>query len=193
MSDVLCVQWTIIARTAPQPWLGCSRCGGPRRFRSSDRIRVNANGKRVDAWLIYRCTDCDSTWNRPILERRPVRTIDPGYLVSLHASDPVLTRRLAFDVEDLRRSAGRIEEFNDALVVKSVQLEGTMLARRLEILCSVPEPVGLRLDRLLASELRLSRSRIRRLAESGDLVVFPSASSLRRPVRDGMRLVLGRL
>jgi hypothetical protein len=63
----------------------------------------------------------------------------------------------------------------------------------LEILCSVPEPVGLRVDRLLANELRLSRSRIRRLAEAGDLVVFPSLSSLQRPVRDGMRLVLGRV
>lgn len=193
MSEVIRVQWTIIARTAPQPWLSCGRCGEPRLFRSSDKIRVNANGKRVDAWLIYKCTDCGSTWNRPILERRPVRTIDPGFLMSLHASAPELTRRLAFDVEDLRRSAGRIEEFDDALVVRNVQFEGTMPARRLEILCSVPEPVGLRLDRLLANELRLSRSRIRRLAEAGDLFVFPSASSVRRPVRDGMRLTFGRL
>jgi len=193
MSDVLRVQWTIIARTAPQPWLTCGRCGETRRFRSSDKIRVNANGKRVDAWLIYKCTDCGSTWNRPVLERRPVRTIDPGFLTALHTSEPMLTRRLAFDVESLRRSAGRVEEFDDAIVVKSVPSKSTMPARRLEILCSVPEPVGLRVDRLIANELRLSRSRIQRLAEAGDLVVFPSVSSLRRPVRDGMRLVLGRL
>lgn len=193
MSDVLRVQWTIVARTAPQPWLTCSRCRETRRFRSSDKIRVNANGRRVDAWLIYKCTECAGTWNRPILERRPVRTIDPGFLTALRASEPVLTRKLAFDVEDLRRRAGRVEEFDDALVVESVLSESTMPARRLEILCSVPEPVGLRVDRLLATELRLSRSRIQRLAEAGDLVVFPSAALLRRPVRDGMRLVLGRL
>ncbi len=192
MSDVLRVQWTILARTAPQPWLTCSRCGKTRRFRSGDKIRVNANGKRVDAWLIYKCTtDCGSTWDRPILERRPVRTIDPDFLMSLHTSESMLTRRLAFDVESLRRSAGRVEEFDDALVVKSVQLESAMPVQRFEILCSVPEPVGLRVDRLLANELRLSRSRIQRLSEAGDLVVFPSVSSLRRPVRDGMRLVLG--
>jgi len=191
MSDVLRVQWTIIAQTAPQPWLPCRRCGGTRRFRSSDKIRVNANGRRVDAWLIYKCTACGDTWNRPILERRPVRTIDPDFLTALHTSEPVLTRRLAFDVESLRCSAGRVEQFDDAVVVKSVPLDGTLPGRRLEILCSVPEPVGLRVDRLLASELRLSRSRIHRLAEAGDLVVFPSVSSLRRPVREGMRLVLG--
>ena len=42
-------------------------------------------------------------------------------------------------------------------------------------------------------EQRLSRSRIRRLAEAGNLVVVPSLSSLQRPVRDGMRLVLDRV
>jgi hypothetical protein len=191
MFDVLRIQWTIIARTAPQPWLACRRCGETRRFRSSDRIRVNANGKRVDAWLIYKCTACGDTWNRPILERRPVRTIDPDFLMALHVSEPTLTRKLAFDVEGLRQRAGCVETFDDALVVKSMPLECTLPARRLDILCSVPEPVGLRVDRLLANELRLSRSRIQRLAETGDLVVLPSESSLRRPVREGMRLVLG--
>ena len=190
MSDVLRVQWTIIPRTPPQPWLACSRCGEARRFRSSDKIRVNANGKRVDAWLIYKCTACGGTWNRPILERRPVRTIEPGFLMSLNTSESLLTRRLAFDVEELRRRAGRVEEFDDAQVTGNVLSEGTTPARRLEILCSVPEPVGLRVDRLLAKELHLSRTRIRQLAKTGDLVAFPQGSNLRRPVRDGMRLAI---
>lgn len=190
MSDVLRVQWTIIPRTAPQPWLACSRCGEAKRFRSSDKIRVNANGKRVDAWLIYKCTGCGSTWNRPILERRPVRAIEPDLLMALHTSEPALTRRLAFDVEGLRRSAGRVEEFDDALMTKSVLSESTVPARQLEVLCSVPEPVGLRVDRLLANELQLSRTRIQRLAKAGGLVAFPQGSHLRRTVRDGMRLVL---
>jgi hypothetical protein len=190
MSDVLRVQWTIIPRTAPQPWLSCSRCGEPKPFRSSDKIRVNANGKRVDAWLIYKCTGCGSTWNRPILERRAVRTIEPDLLMLLHTSASALTRRLAFDVEALRRSAGRVEEFDDALVTKTVLSESTMPARRLEILCAVPEPVGLRVDRLLTNELQLPRSRIQSLAKAGDLVAFPQGLHVRRPVRDGMRLVI---
>src|SRR5690349_23513538 len=130
MSDVLRVQWTIIPRTAPQPWLSCSRCGEPKPFRSSDKIRVNANGKRVDAWLIYKCIGCGSSWNRPILERRPVRTIEPDLLTSLHTSEATLVRRLAFDVDGLRRSAGRVEEFDDALVIKTVLSDSPMPRRR---------------------------------------------------------------
>ena len=65
-----------------------------------------------------------------------------------------------------------------------------MSARQLEILCAVPEPVGLRADRLLANELGLSRSCIQRLEGGGALVAFPQGSRLRRAVRDGMRLLV---
>jgi hypothetical protein len=190
MSDVLRVQWTIIPRTAPQPWLNCNRCGGVRRFRTSDKIRVNANGKRLDAWLIYRCISCDNTWNRPILERQHVQTIDPEFLMSLRANEPALARRLASDVEELKRRAARVEAFDDVLVIRKVLLENTLPLRRLEILCAVPQPTALRVDRLLAAELHWSRSRIQRMESAGELVVLPAGSRLRRAVRDGTRLVI---
>ena len=190
MSDTLHVQWTIVPRMAPQPWLNCNRCGGLKRFRSSEKIRVNANGKRIDAWLIYKCTSCDRTWNRPILERRHVRTIDRRFLMSLHANEPRLARRLAFDAEDLRRRAGHVEEF-DNVVLKDVLSESIMPIRRLEILCTVPEPTRLRVDRLLATELHLSRSRIQSLERTGELIVFNDGSRvLRKAVRDGPCLTI---
>jgi hypothetical protein len=191
MSDTLRVQWTIVSQMAPQPWLNCNRCGGLKRFRSSEKIRVNANGKRLDAWLIYKCTSCDSTWNRRILERRQVQTIDPLFLMSLRANEPSLARRLAFDAQGLRRQAGHVEEFDTAVVLKNVLSEGIMPIRRLEILCTVPEQTGLRVDRLLAAELHLSRSRVQSLEKTGDLTVVNEGSrALRKPVRDGLRLTI---
>jgi hypothetical protein len=120
MSDVLRVQWTIIPGSAPELWLNCNRCRGTTRFRTSGKIRVNANGKRVDAWLIYKCTSCDNTWNRPVLERRHLSTIDPQLLASLQANDPDLSRQLAF--EKLRRKL-KVEHFDDATVRKEVVSE----------------------------------------------------------------------
>jgi hypothetical protein len=190
MSDTLRVQWTIVPQIAPQPWLNCNRCGSLKRSRSSEKIRVNANGKRIDAWLIYKCTSCDRTWNRPILERRHVRTIDRLFLMSLHANEPRLARRLAFDAEDLRHRARHVEEF-DNVVLKDVLSESIMPIRRLEILCAVPKPTGLRVDRLLATELHLSRSRIQSLERTGELIVFNDGSRvLRKAVRDGPCLTI---
>jgi hypothetical protein len=153
------------------------------RFRASGKIRVNANGKRLDAWLIYKCTSCDNTWNRPILERRHVSTIEPPLLASLQANDPALSRRLAF--ETLRRKV-KVEHFDDATVRKEVVSESARPACRLEILCVVPAATGLRVDRLLSTELRLSRSRIQNMQNAGHLAACPDG--LRRPLRNGLRV-----
>jgi hypothetical protein len=183
MSDVLRVQWTIIPAIAPEPWLNCNRCRGTTRFRTSGKIRVNANGKRLDAWLIYRCTSCDNTWNRPILERRPVSTIDPHLLASLQANDPDLSRQLAF--EKVRRTL-KMEHVDDATVRKAVVSESARPACRLEIVCVVPETTGLRVDRLLSTELHLSRGRIQSMQNAGHLEASPAG--LRRPLRNGLEV-----
>jgi hypothetical protein len=185
MSDVLRVQWTIIPGSAPEPWLNCNGCRGTTRFRTSGKIRVNANGKRVDAWLIYKCTLCDNTWNRPVLERRHVSTIDPHLLASLQTNDPDLSRRLAFETLP---SKLKVEHFDDATVRKEVVSGSARPADRLEIVCVVPETTGLRVDRLLSTELRLSRSRIRNMQKAGHLAACPYG--LRRPLRNGMQVII---
>ena len=48
------------------------RCGGggkKQEFVNSGKFRVNANGKSVDVWLIYRCKKCKHSWNLTIYER----------------------------------------------------------------------------------------------------------------------------
>ena len=99
--SVLCVRWTVATVVAPQPWLACSRCGSARPFVSSGKFRVNASGRTLDAWLVYKCSACAATWNRPVIERRKVRDIDPRMLEALQANDPGWERRVAFDVEDV--------------------------------------------------------------------------------------------
>lgn len=190
MSNILRVQWTIVPRTEPQPWLHCSRCRGPRCFRSSGKVRVNANGRRIDAWLIYRCLACDGTWNRPIVERREVAALDRQFLLSLQANDPDLVAALAFDVAGLKRWTGHVQEFDDVLVTRRVLAESVRPVALLEIECVVPQPIGLRVDRLLASELRLSRSAIQRLAKAAQIRTVPPGFDLRRPLRDGLLLIV---
>ena len=105
----------------------------------------------------------------------------------MQANDPDLVRSLAFDIAGLKRWTGHVQEFNDVVVVKRVFSESPRPASLLEIECRVPQPIGLRADRLLASELQLSRSSIRRLA----ILTAPPGVELRRPLRDGMRFIIG--
>ena len=135
----------------------------------------------------YRCVVCDGTWNRPIVERRAVSALDRKVLLSLQANDPDLVRSLPFDIAGLKRWTWHVREFNDVAVVKRVFSESRRPASLLEIECRVPQPIGLRADRLLASELQLSRSSIRRLA----ILTAPLGVEPRRPLRDGTRFIIG--
>ena len=191
MSDTLRVLWTLVPQRAPQPWLPCSRCDDARPFESSQSFRVNANGKRLDAWLIYNCAACGNTWNRPLLKRQPVRSIDPELLAGLRANDPKLATCLAFDVGDLRPRLGRIEEFPDVLVRKEVLFQGGKEPQRLEITFVLAAPVGLRLDRMLAAELGLTRNRLQSLKEEGLFAVSTRGNRwLRKAPQDGLRLTI---
>lgn len=48
----------------------CSKCGKKKRFINTGKFRVNANGRRVDVWLIYQCEKCRKTWNLTVYERK---------------------------------------------------------------------------------------------------------------------------
>ena len=187
MSRTLRVRWTIAPAIAPRPLINCNRCGSVRPYQCSEKFRVNANGKRIDAWLIYRCADCDNSWNFTILERRSRRDIEPALLAALESNDPVLVRRFAFDTAALLSRAGRIEELPDVTIQKE-PLDGgpegvTVLRLELQLGGTTP----LRLDRLLAGELELSRSRLQTLEDRERLTVEPDgARALRKPIRNGL-------
>ena len=78
MSDCLRVRWTIVPRDCPRPVLACPTCGGDRPYHPSGKLRLNANGKRLDVWLIYKCDECDRTWNRPLLDVEAMKVVHPG-------------------------------------------------------------------------------------------------------------------
>lgn len=184
MSDRLFVRWTVVPRDPPNPVFACPTCGGDRPFHPSDKIRLNANGKRLDAWLIYKCEACDRTWNRPIVERRLAADIPPADLAALRSGDPAFARRLAFDLAALRRKTEEIVQSDNLEIGKTI-IAGAADTADVEITLVAPYPVGLRLDRLLAAELGLSRSRIAALADTGRLDVAGGGNAMRRPPRDG--------
>lgn len=191
MCDILRVQWTVIPRIAPQPWIACSGCGGLKPFQSSGKIRLNANGKKLDAWLIYKCSTCDKTWNRSIFERRSVRDISPASFKALRSNDPEWIRTKAFDIDALRRDAHRIDEFGDVDVHKSALSKDGADWKTLEIELVVPLRTSMRLDRLLAAELSISRSRLQVLRDGERLRTDPDhKGALRRRIKHGSRITL---
>jgi hypothetical protein len=190
MCNALRVRWTIIPQKAPQPWIACSGCGGLRAFQSSGKIRLNANGRKLDAWLIYKCLTCEKTWNRPIFERQTIRDIDPVVLEALQSNDPQWIGKETFNLEALKRKSQRVDEFSQVAIDKGI-LHETRNWTTLAIELMVPLPASTRLDRLLASELRVSRARLQTLHDAGALRTNSDrADILRRRIKTGTQVTL---
>jgi hypothetical protein len=172
-----CVTWRILPLRTPHVVRACPRCGVPRAFVSSDRFRVNASGRKLDVWLIYRCEACEFTWNLTVVERATPEAIGAARLAAYHHNDAARAWSCAFDTTLLRRAGARLEPATPVRVER-----GAVPAGRAVLRLELPYPVQIRLDRLVAQELCVSRSR---LPDRVDAV-----PALRRPVSDGQLVLL---
>jgi hypothetical protein len=164
--------WRVVPAATPRVLRPCPRCGGPRPFASSERFRVNASGRKLDVWLIYRCAVCSFTWNLTVVERTTPQDIGAARLEAFLRNDLAVAWSCAFDRTLLRRAGARVELSTPARVERDALPSGRTTLR-----FALPFPLQLRLDRLLAQELGVPRSRLPGLVEP--------ARTLRRPVFDG--------
>lgn len=158
----------LVAIETPVVVRRCPGCDVQRKFRSSERFRVNAQKKKLDVWLIYRCEVCSATYNATVIERANPRTICPERLHRFHTNDPETAREVAFEhpqAEPVQyRMEGQLE-----LVAGMVQLE-------------LRGPIDVRLDRLLAHALGVSRSMAAQWVDD--------RRALRKRAKDGQRIEL---
>ncbi len=181
--------WRILPDSAPDLSRLCGRCRGARAFLCTDKFRVNANGKRLDAWLIYRCTVCHKTWNRPILERVPRGQVSLRLLEGLQNNDPNLVFKIALDRAAPQHNGEEASYRIECSRERGHEAEGGWVRIRLEL----PHPFRIRLEKLLARELGVSRSRLKGWEERGQLTVSPPGRNpLRKTARDGQIIELAK-
>lgn len=187
MSEILRVTWRITPLHPPRPRRNCGSCNATTSFISSGRFRTNAQKKRMDVWLIYRCAICDGTWNMPILERSPIAGIAPEQLHAFMHNDPAVAARHAFDLALLARHSDRIDQDAAATIEKQEQVGDLAQAAGAEIVLVLGLPCRLRLDGLLARELGVTRSALLTAYEAG-VIALASPKALRAPAFDGQRI-----
>jgi hypothetical protein len=177
-----CERWRIRPLELPRPWRYCASCATARVFVCSERFRVNANKKSLDVWLNYRCESCDDVWKFPLFERRTVNEIG-AMLEAFARHDREIVWKYAFDIARLRPHVIKVD--TDA----RVEVERTASACACADCCihfDVQFPCDIRLDRLLAGELNISRSALERSVSP------EQRDALRKRVRDGQVYMLSK-
>ncbi|WP_422377425.1 DUF1062 domain-containing protein [Roseibium sp.] len=181
MSFLFKVEWTICCTASPTIIRPCGRCGQAVPFQSTGKFRLNANGSKLDAWLIYSCTNCGKTWNRTVFARKPVAIVPMKDLAALQYNDPVFAEQLA---RAPLKTAGGLEKPASGFTLISRRLTCAENANGSGLLILRNPDLGrIRLDQVLARGLKTNRKEVARLIETGLVrVQSQSKKAIRRPV-----------
>lgn len=95
--------WEIKVKNTPALKRKCNHCNSDR-FYCSHKFRMNAQKRDIDVWLIYRCKECDSTYNLTILSRTKPELVKKDLFLKFSGNDEELAREYAFSAEIMRKN-----------------------------------------------------------------------------------------
>lgn len=96
-------RWEIEVKNTPTLKRKCNRCNS-NRFYCSNKFRINAQKKNLDVWLIYRCVECDSTYNLTILSRTKPDRIKEDMFLKFAENDESTAWKYAFSSETAQKN-----------------------------------------------------------------------------------------
>jgi hypothetical protein len=159
------VTWRLRPTGLPRLRGRCAICAAPSTFDPTGRFRVNANGKTIDVWLLLRCQACGQARKAAVVERTPVRSIDPALLRRYHDNDPELVAE-ALLAAPLRRRDRLTVDWEGAWVLDADPIPRSP-GRPVTIHVELTAPVPVRPLRLVATGLGISRAAAERLRADG--------------------------
>ncbi|WP_096272038.1 DUF1062 domain-containing protein [Paucisalibacillus globulus] len=167
------ITYEIIAQETPKVIRNCRNCKGSTEYYCSDKFRVNANQKLVDIWLIYKCVHCENTWNYPIFSRVHVNKIDSKLLQKYMNNDKETIWHHAFQTSKLQKLCDAV---NQEIHYEIKKDKFHLVSNEVTIHINCKYEFGLRIDKLLAEILGISRSQVKKYAKAGMLLLSPGVS-----------------
>lgn len=150
----------------------CARCGCKQTFSCKDHFRVNANGSRLDIWLIYGCKKCGYTYNLPIYERiSPVKIPEQEYYKFLSNEKQKIyeigTDKNIF-IKNKTEIAWDLSMYEIVPITKNIlEWEKDNVIVRLYN----PYDIPIRKDKVLGSIFQITRKEAKKLLNNGHLSV----------------------
>jgi hypothetical protein len=160
--------WVVKELGLPAIVKACVSCRS-KRHHPTGKFRVNANGKRLDVWMLICCELCGRTSKIPVHERIHVRALEHERLLMFENNGPAMVRRLALDAALAGKTAYRLDwsgtwELETDLPFYDIESDDP---QSLEVVIRFELPAPIRVERLLTAGFGMSRSAVRGLVDSG--------------------------
>ncbi|MBX9035315.1 DUF1062 domain-containing protein [Gordonibacter massiliensis (ex Traore et al. 2017)] len=179
------IAWHVAPAEAPAALRPCGKCGADAAFLSTGAFRVNAQKKRLDVWLIYRCATCGAVWNCSVVSRARPGSVDGEELDRFLGNDVRLALRCSLDAGLLKRNGARRGPVSFTVEGPvpddgedcRVEIDGGSLA-------------GVRLAEVLRKKLVVSRSELEHLAEAGRVSTVDGTDVLAAKLRPHQAVIV---
>ena len=163
----------------------CRKCSKKAEFVSSEQFRINAQRRYLDIWLIYKCQDCDATWNAAIYSRVSPGALPAGQLDCFHGNDKMLARQYAMNADFLCRNGAEaglpVYSISGACFSPEEEVE-------LEIKCEYSLPV--KVSSLIREKLHLSQKEYSVLVNNGKIKSAANQDLRKCRLNNGIRLYI---
>ena len=182
MSYLKTIEYRILPQHAYKIQRNCSGCKGKSDYINTGNFRVNANGSRIDVWLIYQCEKCRHTYNLTVYERvKPTDIPEESYrrflandeelALAYGMNKALLAKNKAFiSDEDMEYELQKVTPDEELLHNGSYNLQEDDNAG-LQIILQNPYEIKMRSDKLVSEILQISRSRAKKMLDDGSVKI----------------------
>lgn len=163
----------------------CAGCGRKEHFINTGRFRVNANGNRLDVWLIYQCEKCKHTLNLSIYERVDRRKIPTDEYQLFLKNDEALAEQYGMDRMFFQRNRAEVDWENVSFSVKAIQNDKAVAEEQEQseihvestgytgktIIIHNPHGLHIRPEKLAGMIMNLSRSTVKKMIDRKEIIL----------------------
>ncbi len=172
MSYLKKIEYEIVLKDSFRVIRNCPKCGKKTYFKNTKKFRINANGNKLDIWLIYQCEECKHTLNLAIYERQKVSSITKEEYQRFLDNDEQFAQMHGKNVQLFRKNKAAIdfEKVNyDFVKLHETTEYGDNFEDQIVIAINNPYQLKIRPEKQIAEILGLSRSQIKNLLEKGEM------------------------
>lgn len=178
------VVWEVQYLSLPKVSKYCKKCGKKTIFSCSEKFRVNAQRRCLDIWLIYKCSDCNTTWNARVYSQISPQSLNSERLEGFHKNEEILVAEYAMDSNFLLQNGVEVE-LPPYIIIGDNFLPNETVKLKIRSEYSFP----IKTATLIREKLQLSQATYLQLIENGNIKSIPKLDLQKHKLKNEVILI----